>query len=45
MTKQDNGNTQLNQIRNEFNDRIKSKKFLGNSPRVKFNDKRRFRTI
>ena len=26
MNKQDNGNTQLNQIRNEFNDRVNSKK-------------------
>jgi|TARA_B100002019_G_C21173929_1_gene550009 hypothetical protein len=45
MNKQDNGNTQLNTIRNEFNDRIQSKKYLGNAPRVKFNDKRRYRTI
>ena len=32
--KQDNGNTQLNQTREEFNDRIIRKKFLGNTPRV-----------
>ena len=44
-TKQNNGNNQLNQIRNEFNDRVKDKKFLGNSVRVKLNDKRRYRTI
>jgi hypothetical protein len=42
---QDNGNTQLNQIRNEFNDRVGSKKYMGNTPRVKFNNKRRYRTI
>jgi len=45
MNKQDNGNSQLNQTRNEFNDRIKDKKFLGNSIRVKLNNYRRFRTI
>ena len=26
--KQDNGNTQLNTIRNDFNDRIKDKKYM-----------------
>ena len=31
MNKQDNGNTQLNQTREEFNDRIIRKKFLGNT--------------
>ena len=45
MNKQDNGNYQLNQTRNEFNDRIKSKLFLGQATRVKLNDYRRFRTI
>ena len=29
---QDNGNTQLNQVRNDFNDRVASKKFLGATP-------------
>jgi len=42
---QDNGNNQLNQIRNEFNGRVESKKYMGNAPRVKFNNKRRYRTI
>jgi len=45
MNKQDNGNTQLNQTRNEFNDRVKTKHFLGKSTRVKLNNYRRFRTI
>ena len=47
MTKlnQDNGNTQLNQAREEFNDRIVRKKFLGATPRVYWNSSRRFRTI
>ena len=31
MNKQDNGNTQLNQIREELNDRTHRKKFLGNT--------------
>ena len=42
---QQNGNTQLNQIRNEFNDRSLSKKYLGETPRVYWNSSRRFRTI
>jgi hypothetical protein len=42
---QDNGNTQLNQVRNDFNDRVASKKFLGATPRVHWNQSRRFRTI
>ena len=45
MNRQDNGNTQLNQIRNEFNDRVNSKKIMGNTWRVKLNNYRRFRTI
>ena len=45
MNKQNNGNEQLNQTRNEFNDRVKTKHFLGNSTRVKLNNYRRFRTI
>lgn len=45
MNKQDNGNSQLNQTREEFNNRVKDKKFLGNSLRVKLNNYRRFRTI
>ena len=45
MKQQDNGNNQLNQTREEFNDRIIRKKFLGNTPRVYWNSSRRFRTI
>ena len=39
MNRQDNGNTQLNQIRDEFNGRVKLKKFLGNTVREKLNKK------
>lgn len=42
---QDNGNTQLNSAREEFNDRVVRKKYLGNTPRVYWNSSRRFRTI
>ena len=45
MNKQDNGNSQLNSIRNEFNNRVSSTKFMGKSKRMKFNQYRRFRTI
>jgi hypothetical protein len=45
MKHQENGNTQLNQTREEFNDRIFRKKFLGSTPRVYWNQSRRFRTI
>ena len=45
MNKQDNGNIQLNSLRNEFNSRVKSTLYLGNSKRIKFNDFRRYRTI
>ena len=31
---QDNGNTQLNSIRNEFNDRTKAKNYMGNGLRI-----------
>ena len=31
-TDQQNGNTQLNQIRNDFNERVYRKKFLGETP-------------
>ena len=44
-TEQQNGNTQLNQIRNEFNERVYRKKYLGETPRVYLNISRRFRTI
>ncbi len=43
--KQDNGNTHLNSIRNDFNDRIKDKKYMGRGKRIVWNDRRRFRTI
>tara|TARA_Y100000768_G_scaffold372721_1_gene340628 strand:- start:857 stop:1003 length:147 start_codon:yes stop_codon:yes gene_type:complete len=42
---QQNGNTQVNTVRNDFNDRVRSKKFLGATPRVYWNNSRRFRTI
>jgi len=42
---QQNGNIQLNQIRNDFNDRVYRKKYLGGTPRVYWNSSRRFRTI
>tara|TARA_B100000700_G_C14609289_1_gene652806 strand:+ start:50 stop:190 length:141 start_codon:yes stop_codon:yes gene_type:complete len=42
---QDNGNTQLNSIRNEFNDRTKAKNFMGSGLRNSWNERRRFRTI
>ena len=45
MKQQDNGNPQLNKTRNEFNDRVETKKYLGQTMRVKLNNYRRFRTI
>ena len=45
MNKQDNGNTQLNSIRNDFNDRLKDKIFMGQGKRMAWNDRRRYRTI
>lgn len=45
MNKQNNGNEQLNSIRNEFNDRTTSKKYMGQGKRMTWNDRRRFRTI
>ncbi len=42
---QQNGNTQLNQVRNELNGRTNRKTYLGNAPRVYWNNSRRFRTI
>tara|TARA_B110000003_G_C16231018_1_gene371202 strand:- start:183 stop:320 length:138 start_codon:yes stop_codon:yes gene_type:complete len=42
---QDNGNAQLNLARNEFNDRIVTKSFLGRSKRVAWTALRRFRSI
>ena len=45
LKEQKNGNDQLNSIRNEFNDRVKKKLFLGNSNRVYWAKSRRFRAI
>ena len=42
---QSNGNTQLNQIRNEFNHRVNNKSYMGQGKRVTWNGSRRFRTI
>ena len=44
-SEQQNGNTQLNNERNEFNKRVSSKLFMGKAKRVSWSDKRRFRTI
>ena len=45
LKEQKNGNDQLNSIRNEFNDRVKKKLFLGNSNRGYWTNSRRFRAI
>ena len=45
MRKQENLNTHLNSIRNEFNDRTESKKYMGQGKRMTWNGRRRFRTI
>jgi len=45
MKNQENGNTQLNAIRNEFNDRTESKIYMGRGKRMTWNGRRRFRTI
>ena len=45
MNKQQNGNNQLNEIRNEYNNRTKKKSILGNAIRIFWNNIRRFRTI
>ena len=42
---QQNGNTQLNSERNEFNKRVSGKLFMGKAKRVSWSDRRRFRTI
>ena len=44
-SKQDNGNTQLNSLRNDFNDRIKDRLYMRQGKRIVWNDRRRFRTI
>lgn len=45
LKNQKNGNDQLNSIRNEFNDRLEKKLYLGKSNRVYWTNSRRFRTI
>ena len=45
LKNQRNGNDQLNSIRNEFNDRVKKKFFLGNDTRIFWSNSRRFRAI
>ena len=45
MESQNNGNTQLNTDRNDLNQKINKLKMLGNSKKVKWSDKRRFRNI
>ena len=42
---QNNGNTQLNNDRNNFNQKISKLSLLGNSKKVKWSDKRRYRNI
>ena len=42
---QQNGNTQLNQTRYDFNERLHKKKYLGATPRIYWNSSRRFSTI
>lgn len=45
MESQNNGNTQLNTDRNSLNQKISKLRMLGNSKKVKWSDKRRFRNI
>jgi len=45
MENQQNGNTRLNTDRNDLNQKISKLKMLGNSKKVKWSDKRRFRNI
>ena len=45
MKNQENGNAQLNSARNDFNDRVGSKSYLGRTKRVAWTGLRRFRTI
>ncbi len=45
MENQNNGNTRLNTDRNDLNQKISKLKMLGNSKKVKWSDKRRFRNI
>tara|TARA_S200000501_G_scaffold45184_1_gene36585 strand:+ start:5100 stop:5237 length:138 start_codon:yes stop_codon:yes gene_type:complete len=45
MKNQENGNSQLNSSRNEFNDRVEVKSFLGRTKKVAWTGARRFRSI
>jgi len=45
MKNQENGNPQLNSSRNEFNDRVEVKSFLGRTKKVAWTGARRFRSI
>ena len=45
MKNQDNGNPQLNSARNDFNDRVEAKSFLGRTKKVAWTGARRFRSI
>lgn len=45
MRNQDNGNVQLNSARNEFNERVDVKSFLGRTKKVAWTSARRFRSI
>ena len=45
MGKMDNGNSQLNSLRCEFNNRIEKKFILGSGKRTTWNNTRRHRTI
>ena len=45
MKNQDNGNVQLNSMRNEFNNRVETKLYIGNTKRVAWTGLRRYRSI
>ena len=45
MKNQDNGHSQLNSARNDFNDRVEAKSFLGRTKKVAWTGARRFRSI
>ena len=45
MNTQDNGNVQLNSARNEFNNRVEAKSFLGRTKKVAWAGARRFSNI
>ena len=42
---QKNGNTQLNNDRNSFNEKVSKYSNLGNTKKVQWSDKRRYRII